>query len=91
MVFYSHPSHRLWEAFQEESNTYKASEQDSAICETAADHHPRNPAESILYRMVAAELENFLESQRQRDRQVARFVERELRSFLDCGILVRGF
>jgi hypothetical protein len=91
VVFYSHLSRRLWEALQEESSTYKASEQDSAICETAADYRPRNPAESILYRVVAAELENFLERQRLRDRQVPRFVQRELRSFLDCGILARGF
>jgi hypothetical protein len=91
VVFYSHLSRRLWEALQEESSTYKASEQDSAICETAADYRPRNPAESILYRVVDAELENFLERQRLRDRQVPRFVQRELRSFLDCGILARGF
>jgi hypothetical protein len=91
VAFYCHPSRRLWEALQEESSTYKASEQDSAICETAADYRPRNPAESILYRVVAAELENFLERQRRRGRQVPRFVDRELRSFLDCGILARGF
>jgi hypothetical protein len=78
----------LSEALQEESGTFKTS---PAVCEAAADYCPRNPAESILYRVVAAELENFLERQRLRDRHVPRFVERELRSFLDCGILARGF
>ena len=34
--------------------------QDSAACETEADCHPRNPAESLPYHIVAAELENFL-------------------------------
>jgi hypothetical protein len=66
-------------------------ERDVNVCEGVGLYVPRNPAESILYRVVAAELENFLERQRLRDRHVPRFVERELRSFLDCGILARGF
>jgi len=70
---------------------FKAAGQDFAVCEAPADYRPRNPAESILYRVLAAELENFLGRQRLRDRHVPRFVERELRSFLDCGILARGF
>ncbi len=62
-----------------------------AVCETAAVYIPRNPEESILYRAVVAQLETFLERQHLRDRIVPRFVERELRSFLDCGILANGF
>ena len=81
----------LCEALQEESGAFKTEGQDSAVCETAADYRPRNPAESILYRVVAAELEDFLEGQRLRERHVPRFVERELRSFLECGILAHGF
>jgi len=50
-----------------------------------------NPAQSVLYHVVAAELENFLQGQRLQDRHVPRFVERELRSFLECGILAHGF
>lgn len=86
-------SQALWlcEALQEESGAFKTEGQDSAVCETAADYRPRNPAESILYRVVAAELENFLEGQRLRERHVPRFVERELRSFLECGILAHAF
>ena len=53
-----------------------------AVCETAPVYCPRNPEESILYGVVAAQLETFLERQRCRDRPVPRFVERELRSFL---------
>jgi len=36
-------------------------------------------------------VETFLARQRERGRLVPRFVERELRSFLDCRILARGF
>ena len=86
-------SQALWlcEALQEESGAFKTEGQDSAVCETAADYRPRNPAESILYRVVAVDLENFLEGQRLRERHVPRFVERELRSFLECGILAHAF
>ncbi|PYS37196.1 MAG: hypothetical protein DMG14_22130 [Acidobacteria bacterium] len=41
--------------------------------------------------MVAEQLETFLTRQQERDRPVPQFVEREFRSFLDCGILARGF
>jgi len=59
--------------------------------ETAAAYLPRHPEESILYGVVAEQLETFLERQDLRGRLVPRFVERELRSFLDCGILAKGF
>ncbi|MBP1595710.1 MAG: hypothetical protein H6Q05_1087 [Acidobacteria bacterium] len=49
-----------------------------------------NPAQSIHNRVVAAEPENLPEGQRLRDRQVPRFVEGELRLFLECGILAYG-
>jgi hypothetical protein len=62
-----------------------------AACETAAVYILRNPEESVLYGVVAAQLETFLERQDRRDRIVPRFVERELRSFLECGILANGF
>jgi len=41
--------------------------------------------------VVAENLETFLARQGQRDRVVPRFVELELRAFLDCGVLCRGF
>ena len=59
--------------------------------ETAAAYLPRHPEESILYGVVAEQLETFLERQDLRGRLVPRFVERELRSYLDCGILANGF
>src|SRR5439155_8218551 len=62
-----------------------------AVCETAPVYCPRNPEESILYGVVSAQLETFLARQRRRERPVPRFVERELRSFLECGVLAHGF
>src|SRR5437899_13018715 len=55
------------------------------------EYTPRNAEATVLYRVVAEELETFLARQQERDRPVPRFVEREFRSFLDCGILARGF
>jgi hypothetical protein len=46
---------------------------------------------SVLYGVVQAELETFLARAEARERPVPRFVERELRGFLRCGILAHGF
>jgi len=62
----------------------------------ASGHHPVAPAyerhcpeETVLYGVVQSELESFLA--RVRDRPLPRFVEREFRGFLECGILAHGF
>jgi hypothetical protein len=49
------------------------------------------PEESVLYRAVQRELESFLARSRACERPTPRFVERELRAFLRCGILAHGF
>jgi hypothetical protein len=54
-----------------------------AVCETAGEYRPRRPEESVLCSVVASQRETFLARQRERGRLVPRFVERELRSFLD--------
>ena len=66
-------------------------DQDFAVWETACEYRPCRPEESVLYGAMAGHLETFLARQRERGRLVPRFVERELHSFLDCGILARGF
>jgi hypothetical protein len=66
-------------------------DQSFGVCEAAYEYHPRRPEESILYHVVAENIEPFLSGQQERGRVVPRFVERELRAFLDCGILARGF
>ena len=55
------------------------------------DYIPRNPEETTLYQVVAEQLETFLRRQQERDRPVPPFVEEQFRSFLDCGVLARGF
>src|SRR5436305_58536 len=59
--------------------------------EAAFDYAPRHPEATVLYQVVAQGLEAFLHRQEERDHPVPRFVEEEFRSFLDCGILARGF
>src|SRR5437867_13229656 len=61
------------------------------VCDPPASYSPRDPEENVLYGVVAAQLETFLARQRRRERPVPRFVERELRSFLECGVLAHGF
>lgn len=63
----------------------------SIVCEHEAVYTPRQADESILYGVVAENLETFLALQEQRERTVPKFVEREFRSFLDCGIAAQGF
>jgi hypothetical protein len=59
--------------------------------DAAFAYTPRHSEATVLYRVVVQELETFLCRQQERDRPVPRFVEQEFRSFLDCGVLARGF
>jgi hypothetical protein len=61
-----------------------------AFVVTDAAYRPRNSEESLLYQVVAGELETFLASLQARDRRIPKFVEDEFRSFLECGILAHG-
>lgn len=47
--------------------------------------------ESRLYSVISESLETFLARQREQDRDIPGFVEREFREFLDCVALARGF
>jgi hypothetical protein len=57
----------------------------------ALEYHRRTPETSVLYRVVQQNLKTFLACAQKQGRVVPRFVERELRAFLDCGLLCRGF
>src|SRR5262249_32736592 len=46
---------------------------------------------TVLYRVIAEQLETFLARQQAREHPVPRFAEREFPEFLDCGVLTRGF
>jgi hypothetical protein len=60
--------------------------------EAALEYIPRNPQATVLYRVVAEQLETFLARQEERERPVPPFVEREFRDYLTCGVLAaRGF
>jgi hypothetical protein len=54
-------------------------------------YEPRRPEQTLVYAVIARELETFLALRREQDRAVPRFVEEEFRAFLDCGVLSRGF
>jgi hypothetical protein len=52
---------------------------------------PRNPEATVLYSVIAQQLETFLLRQQQRGRPIPGFVEEEFRSFLTCGVAEFGF
>jgi hypothetical protein len=62
-----------------------------------AQRQRRRPEETPLYQVVARHLETFLHESEARSRSgdrgggLPRFVRRELREYLSCGILARGF
>jgi hypothetical protein len=51
----------------------------------------REPERSALYQTLQHHLETFLDTARSSGDPLPRFVERELRTFLKCGILAHGF
>ncbi len=53
----------------------------------------RRPEDTVLHRVLREHLETFLTEARRRGdgTGLPRFVERELREFLSCGVLARGF
>ena len=67
-----------------------------ADCRPAAgdpveSYRARDPEQSILYRVLLENLETFLARRQDAGRNVPQFIEREMRAFLDCGILACGF
>jgi hypothetical protein len=63
----------------------------SPLGEATAPYTARHPEETLLHRVAREHLETFLARARRLDHPVPRFVEREFRAFLDCGILAGGF
>ena len=51
----------------------------------------REPENTVLYQVVREHLETFLARRQEQGHPVPRFIERELRAFLECGILAHGF
>jgi hypothetical protein len=67
----------------------------AATCSsTARVYRRRRPERTALYRLVQLHLETWLACRRERDPDgvpIPRHVERELRGYLECGILACGF
>jgi len=63
------------------------------IAGTHEGYRRRQPEKTVLYQVLAEHLETFLERAHADSSRpgLPRFVERELRSFLSCGLLCRGF
>ncbi|MBW2244149.1 MAG: transposase [Deltaproteobacteria bacterium] len=57
----------------------------------ARSYERHRPEESVLYAVVQAELETFLARAHLRGHPVPRFIEREFRAYLRCGVLAHGF
>jgi len=59
----------------------------------APAYRPRRPEETILYQVLAEHLETFLARIDADETRAGlpRFVVRELRALLDCGVLAHGF
>jgi hypothetical protein len=55
------------------------------------EYERHEPEKTLLHQVVRGELEPFLARARELGSPVARFVEREIRAYLDCGILANGF
>lgn len=59
---------------------------------TSPRYERRRPEQTVLYKIVAAHLETFLAEVGAHDgRGLPRYVEKELRAYLRCGILAHGF
>jgi len=66
----------------------------TASCESPAIYRRRQPERTVLYQVVQGNLETWLAERWEDDgqgRAVPAWVERDLRAYLDCGILARGF
>jgi len=57
----------------------------------AIQYERHEPEKTLLYEVVREQLEPFLARARRQDAPVARFVEREIRAYLECGVLAHGF
>ena len=58
---------------------------------TIPTYERRRPEETLLYRTIAGHLNTFLMQLAQEDRRLPPHVEKELFSYLDCGVLAYGF
>jgi hypothetical protein len=61
------------------------------VLDRVPEYERHEPEKTLLHQVLREELESFLARARESGSPVARFVEREIRAYLDCGILANGF
>jgi ribosomal protein S27E len=54
-------------------------------------HQRRRPEETLLYKTLAEHLGSFLANLEEEGKSLPKHVEKELRAYLECGILAYGF
>jgi hypothetical protein len=63
-----------------------------AFAAQARRYTPRRPERTDLYKLVSEHLNDFLRTARdEHERGLPRYVEQELRAYLDRGLAARGF
>jgi len=55
------------------------------------EYERHEPEKTLLHEVVREQLESFLARSSRDGAPVARFVEREIRAYLECGVLAHGF
>jgi hypothetical protein len=70
-----------------------ATSDNASFCRARHIHIRRRPEQTVLHQVVREHLETFLAETRLRGagEGLPRFVERERREFLTCGVMARGF
>ena len=61
------------------------------VCGSARSYRPREVERSLVYRIVARELEDFVADAVARGHPLPRFVETTMRDYLACGLFEYGF
>ena len=64
---------------------------DTATVPLTGTYQRHEPEHTLLYQVLAEPLETFLQQARSSDHTLPWYVERDLRAFLNCGILQHGF
>ena len=57
----------------------------------AFSYQRRVPEQELLHQVFVEHLETFLDRTRNEDHELPRYVQKELREYVDCGVLGRGF
>jgi hypothetical protein len=58
-----------------------------AVSTHAATYQRHAPEQGVLYQVLAEHLETFLQEARTEDHGLPAYVERDLRPYLECGVL----